>query len=190
MSSHTETIVLFNELAYEDILALAWHPLTTAPEATQLHHLAERNVRLLQACEALEEHGVSDKKPDDDVPHAAEISRLDHKLNLLLELVGQLVATSHSRPPVLAVRLNVLGASWIAGDTTPAIGTLGMLELHLRSFLVDPLSLFARVESVYENRHVEIRFEAMSKTVADHMERLIFRHHRRRVAGARQPRRV
>ncbi len=47
----------------------------------------ERNVRLLQALAAIEDHGLSDK-PDDSGP---DLTRLDFKINLLLDLVGQLV---------------------------------------------------------------------------------------------------
>ena len=51
----------------------------------------ERNLRVLQACDALEEHGQIEKS-DDESPHSADLMRLDFKLNLLLDLAGQLLA--------------------------------------------------------------------------------------------------
>ena len=66
---------------------------------------------MLQACDALEEHGKTEK-PDDESPHSADIMRLDFKLNLLLDLVGQLLAASqpHARP--VPIRFNAMGATW------------------------------------------------------------------------------
>ena len=51
----------------------------------------DRNLRVLQACDALEEHGQTEKS-DDESPHSADLMRLDFKLNLLLDLAGQLLA--------------------------------------------------------------------------------------------------
>ena len=59
-------------------------------------HFAERNLRVLQACDALEEHGQLDKS-DEEAPHSADLRRLDFKLNLLLDLAGQLLAQSQPR---------------------------------------------------------------------------------------------
>ena len=76
--------------------------------------LAERNLRVLQACDALEEHGKTEK-PDDDSPHSADIMRLDFKLNLLLDLVGQLLAASQPRARAAADPLQRHGRELEAG---------------------------------------------------------------------------
>jgi hypothetical protein len=91
-----DTTVLYDKLAYDDLLPVLWRPLDAPVSDVIAQRLAETNLRVLQACDALEEHGKTEK-PDDESPHSADILRLDFKLNLLLDLVGQLIAASQPR---------------------------------------------------------------------------------------------
>ena len=143
-------------------------------------------MRVLQACDALEEFGQLDK-PDDESPHSADLMRLDFKLNLLLDLASQLLAQSQPRVGPLAIRLNAMGASWKA-DSPPKPGEHGILEVGIRDVIVQPLNLPG--ESVAANPgEARVRFTALGEVVADHIEKLVFRRHRRKIAGSRQPRR-
>ena len=61
------------ELPNEDLLPVLWRQETAATTDIQAAHFAERNLRVLQACDALEEFGqVEKKKADDDSPHSAD----------------------------------------------------------------------------------------------------------------------
>jgi hypothetical protein len=185
----SDTIVLFDELAYEDVLALSWveRPSTFTDAAAQRQ--AERNARLLLAHEALDEP-VGAEKGDDDSPHAAEIARLDFKVNLLLDLVGQLVTANMARPVAVPVRINSCGASWQAVELPPSLGAAGHLQVYLSDALAQPLLLPARIVAVADTGLVRARFELLGDLVAEQLERLVFRRHRRRIAGARAPRRA
>ena len=57
----------------------------------------DSNLRVLQALAALEEHGQTEKA-DENSPHDADLVRLDLKMNLILDMVGQLLAASRPRP--------------------------------------------------------------------------------------------
>ncbi len=188
MFEGTDTIVLFDELAYEDVLSVAWRERPTGFSEAAAAKLAERNLRLLQAYEALDETSTGEKA-DETAPHSAEIARLDFKLNLLLDLVGQLVSASHPRPIALPVRFNSLGASWQPADAAPPLGNSGFLQVFLADALVQPLTLPAKVVSVAEDGPVRAHFELLGEAVADQIEKLVFRRHRRKIAGARSPRR-
>jgi hypothetical protein len=148
--------------------------------------LAESNLRVLQACDALEEHGKTEK-PDDESPHSADIMRLDFKLNLLLDLVGQLIAASQPRARPLPIRFNAMGASWKPVEPL-AVGANGILEVTLKELIVQPLQLPAQVVSGAARDESRVRFLALGETVADHIEKLVFRRHRRKIAGSRQQR--
>ena len=106
-----DTIVIFDKLAYEDLLPVRWRPTPQLVDDVTAQHFAERNLRVLQSCDALEEHGQLDKS-DDESPHSADLRRLDFKLNLLLDLAGQLVAASQPRLRPFTIRLNAMGASF------------------------------------------------------------------------------
>ncbi|MEO8314610.1 MAG: hypothetical protein ABI645_07415, partial [Pseudomonadota bacterium] len=87
MYEGVDTVVLQNELAYQDLLPVGWRPLSKAPDLASVTSMADSNVRILQVCAAIEEQGAVEKK-DEKSPHSADIMRLEVKMNLLLDLVG------------------------------------------------------------------------------------------------------
>jgi Atypical PilZ domain, cyclic di-GMP receptor len=182
MFDGSDTVVLYNELAYEEVLPVNWSPLAAAVDATTAAGFSERNVRLLQALAAIEDHGVCDK-PDESTP---DLARLDFKINLLLDLVGQLLVANRPRPVAVPIRFNAHGAVW-RPPLPPAAGP-GIAEIHLRDFLAEPLRLVGTVAKVSPEGEATVCFAPVGEPVAALLERLIFRHHRRQVAGSRQPR--
>lgn len=200
MGEHGDTVILHDELAYADVLPVAFRPLADEPGEDAVAAWSERNLRLLQGCAALEEHAGGEKQ-DDDGPHAADLRRIDLKVNLLLDMVGHLVAASQARPPARPLRFNAHGIVWSLrpGEAAPRGGTPGLVEIHLKPFMVDPLALPGVVAAAEPaaagggrdggGAIVHVRFEALPEMVADHIEKLVFRRHRRQVAGVRQSRR-
>lgn len=181
-----DTIVIYDKIAYEDLLPVRWRAEPAAPTDVQAAHHAERNLRVLQACDALEEHGQLDKKKaDDDSPHSADLMRLDFKLNVLLDLVGQLLAQTQPRPQPTQIRFNAMGATWKTGENLKP-SSHGILEITLRDVIVQPLNLPAEIVTGADAGFARARFLALGETVADHIEKLVFRRHRRKIAGARQ----
>jgi hypothetical protein len=182
-----DTIVMCDKLAYEDMLPVRWRPQSeTVSEVLAAQHLVERNLRVLQACDALEEHGQIEKS-EDESPHSADLMRLDFKLNLLLDLVGQLLAHSQPRAQPVPIRFNAMGATW-KSDETLAPGSHGVLEITLRELIMQPLNLPAEVVPGGVQGETRVRFLWLGETVADHIEKLVFRRHRRKIAGSRQQR--
>ena len=185
MFDGSDTVVLYNELAYEEVLPVNWSALSGNLNSAAAASFTERNVRLLQALAAIEDHGVADK-PDESAP---DLTRLDYKINLLLDLVGQLVVANRPRPAAVPIRFNSQGAVWQAAAPLPAAGSQGLAEIHLRDFLAEPLRLAGTLTAVSAQGEVSVRFAPVGEALSDLLERLIFRHHRRQVAGIRQPRR-
>ncbi|HKE94574.1 MAG TPA: PilZ domain-containing protein [Povalibacter sp.] len=184
-----DTIVLYEELAYEDVVPVAWRPLPEPFNPAVVGSYADRNLRTLQALAALEEHGQSEK-PDENSPHAADIARLDMKVNLLLDMMGQLLVASQPRPRPTSIRFNALGAVWQGIAPYPALGNQGVLEVYLRDCIADPLRLVGRIASIGPDGRIKARFVPPGEHIADLMEKLAFRKHRRQVAGAKQPRKL
>jgi hypothetical protein len=179
-----DTIVMFDKIAYEDLLPVRWRPLSEPVSDLQAQQFAERNLRVLQACDALEEQGRIEKA-DDQSPHSADLLRMDLKLNLLLDVVGQLLSASQQRTQPVAVRFNAMGANFAWPQPLP-VGAHGILEVTLRDIVVQPLNLPAEVVNGAAAGQVRVRFVSLGETVADHIEKLVFRRHRRKIAGARQ----
>jgi hypothetical protein len=189
MYDGNDTIVMFDKLAYQDLLPVRWVPHPKMIDDITAQHLAERNVRVLQACDALEEYGQTEKG-DDESPHSADLMRLDFKLNLLLDLAGQLLAQSATRLQPVPIRLNSLGASWQSAEPPPLPGAHGILEVVIRDIVVQPLNLPAEAVLTEKPGEARVRFTSLGEVVADHIEKLVFRRHRRKIADARRPRRT
>lgn len=189
MSDQVDTIILHQELAYADSLPMRVLPLAEPVSPHTLTAWTDRNLRLLQACAALEEHGQAETN-DDAAPWSAEMQRIDLKVNLLLDMVGVLVANIQSRPPARPLRFNAQGLLWeISGDKISPEGTLIQIEIYLRDSIIHPLVLTGTMESTGIETLASARIDELPGSVADHIKKLVFRRHRRQIAGARATRR-
>jgi hypothetical protein len=65
---------------------------------------------------------------------------------------------------------------------------VGLVHLHVSRYFPQALVLPGRIAGVHgddEGRWVRFEFEGLSPAIVDLLERMIFRHHRRLVAGSR-----
>ena len=184
MFDGADTVVLYEELAFQGVLPVLWRASQGTLDADTSASLADRNQQVLQAWDALEEHGPIEK-PDENSPYAADLMRLERKMNLLLDLVGQILATNRPRPAPAAVRFNALGAVWRGAPPLPETGAQGTLEVYLHECLAQPLRLPGRVTNVTPDGNVKARFLPLGESVADLIEKMAFRRHRRQIAGTR-----
>jgi hypothetical protein len=182
-----DTVVLHNELACQDHLPVLFRGLSRPPPIAETAALTERNIRTLQVCAMLEEQGALEKSEEKSL-HSADMLRLEAKLNLVLDLLGQVLAAQTPRPAPVPIRFNALGATWMS-QKPPRPGELGLLEIYLRDSLPQPLVLLANVTSVSTDGQVKATFAPPGEVTADLLEKLAFRRHRRQIAGVRQPRR-
>jgi hypothetical protein len=171
-----EQRVSCDESLHVDSEATPW------PDA-QAHQarLAERNLNTLSAIAALEERYA---ETDDDSPLMLEIQRMDAKLTALVDIVNHLLVPASVLPPRHALRFNAIGAV-LPAALVPA-GDALIVRLRFDVCRSLPLELAARVERRLDNGHVFVVFAAPGDVLGDAIERLVFRHHRRKVAETRQ----
>lgn len=176
-------------IAYEGDLPFAWTPLPQPPGEAELARLHESNLTVLGVAAARDERHRAENAEDGVPP--PELAWIDAKLNLLLELVGTLLARERALPPARAVRLNAYGVAWEDAAAAPAPGTHGIVALHLDACPAVPLRLPGRIAALVPGdlRRV-VLFRELPAPLQEAIERLVFRDHRRRVAGARQAARV
>jgi hypothetical protein len=186
MYEGADTVILYEELAFSDVVPLAWHPLKKPLELEEQGQLADRNLRMLLAYTALEEHGQVEKA-DDNSPHAADILRLDMKMNLLLDLVGRLLLVSQPRPKASHIKFNAMGALVRLDVPALELGDEGILDIYLKDFLVEPLRLIGRIAHTAPDGRYKIKFTHPGEAIANLIEKLTFRRHRRQIADAKKP---
>lgn len=185
MNDSVDTVVLYNELAYHDVLPIQWRSREQPLSRFELTGLEESNVVLLQACVAMQEQQARDHG-EEAGPLANELARLDFKLNLVLQLLGKLVSRERM-PAATSITFNAHGASWTAIGAPPAAGSTGVLRIYLHESLPQPLELPGTI-SAAEGALVRAQFEDLPDTVAELIQRLAFLCHRRDVADARKSR--
>jgi hypothetical protein len=185
MYEGADTVVLYDELAYQDVLPVQWKPLPRPPDRFELIGMDEANTLLLQACIAVEEHPARDKNEDLE-PLAGELARLDFKINLVLQLLSKLVTQEPIAAPT-PIQFNALGASWDCPGPMPVVGDKGVLRIQLRSSLPQPLELPAEVSTV-TGPAVRFMIPELSEGNAELIQKLAFLRHRRHIADARKAR--
>jgi len=173
-------------LIYEETLPVVWTPGPLA-DGLALARLNAENHQLLGAEASLDEVRVHDALKDESPALVHELQRLEYKVNILLRLTAELSLRNSGMPAPQRVRLTSRALEWF-GDQTPAAGSTGQIAVYINSALPQPVKIPGTVaaERSQDNERVaQIRFNGLSDAVVEQLDKLIFRHHRRLVAGAR-----
>ncbi len=182
MTAHDHSAApLIGAPSYEAALKLAWTPLSAAVGGLPRERYNDDNLRVLAAVAVLDETRAP-AASDEASALDAEIGRLNQKLNLVIDLLGFLVAQQSSVEAPSRVRLSWQGAVFIGQQP---LGESGLLSLHLHRGVPQPFVWPARISHVDgEDRHA--RFEPFGDALQTALERHVFLHHRREVAGTRR----
>ncbi len=178
----------FDGLSYLESLPFAFRPIAVPPDTAESARMNAEGVQVLMADASLEDiHRGPDPK-DDDGPSAADLQRIEFKLNVLLQLVAGLLARSGDQPPPVPVRLFGDGLEYQATGPVPATGAAGIAHVYISRGFPKALELPGKVVGSRQAdgvTWVRVEFVGVGPQVTDLLERLIFRHHRRQVAEAR-----
>jgi hypothetical protein len=173
-------------LIFEEALPVVW---TAGPlaEGLALARMNADNHQLLAAEASLDEVRVHEALKDESPALVQELQRLEYKVNILLRLTAELALRNNGLPPPQRVRLTSRALEWF-GDQRPVVGSTGLLAVYINSALPQPIKIPCVVvgERTQEDAcAVQMRYSGMSDAVVEQIDKLIFRHHRRLVAGAR-----
>ncbi len=168
-------------LAHADRLVLVWRPSPELPDALALAECNRAAAALLGLVSGLEEQTPPLDEPSELI---AYLHRLDHKLDLLLDLFARLVSRELALPEPVSVRLGARGVVW--QPTSPSPTGPVWVSLYLRSSLPTALELPAILQALPDG-NVLAEFYGLDRAVIDGLERFVFRRHRRAVAQAKRP---
>jgi hypothetical protein len=173
-------------LIFEESLPVVFTPGVLA-EGLLLARLNADNHQLLGAESSLDEVRVHEALKDESPALLHELQRLEYKVNILLRLTAELALRSSGLPPPERVRMSPRALEWF-GEHPLKPDTAGLLSVYINSALPQPLkipSIVVGQRSVDGGSATQLRFVGLSDAVVDMLEKLIFRHHRRLVAGAK-----
>ena len=175
-------------LVFVGRLPLAWRELPDPPDAIESRELERGNLTILHTLFALDIHAGDSGEDPANLVNATELKRLDFKIGLLLELVGQLYARQQAIPPERTLALTVNGLSWQA-DSVPSASRLLRLELYCNLSYPRPLILDAQITETIPNPggwRIQTSFHDLSESLQEALERYIFLQHRRAIANSRR----
>ncbi len=176
-----QTWAAFSErMAYEGELHIAVEPLDMRSPALAGYN--DRNLYVLRALASLDERRP-ENGGEEDSPLMQELLRMDSKINVLMEVVNRLLIPPGQLPAREEIRFNALGVV-LPQALLPASERL-LVRLHFEACRVLPLELPGRVERQLDDQKVFVAFTDCSEMVAEGLERVVFRHHRRKVAESR-----
>lgn len=181
-----EALQNFEGVALHERLGLSWQP-AMLDNAIELDHLNQETARVLQAMAVFEEAPRELNADPGQAGH--ELQHLEAKVDVLLSLVGTLLAERRSTVAEHSLVLRAGSVEW-AGPATAGLeaGDTGHMLIYANPMLPLPLRLAARVVGTTDRngtRWLLTRFEHQSTAVENGMEKLIFRRHRRQVALSR-----
>jgi len=176
--------VVEDALSYQGAFSLSWDVLSEMPDVAVLDRYNEDNLRVLAAVALLDEQRTAGAIGDDVGGLEGDVARLHLKMNLLVDLLAFLVRQQVQAQPVRPVRLSWRGAAWRdAGESLP-VG-LGLISLYLHPSVPQPFRWPARLTQGAAGEWCAC-FEPLREACQTALERHVFLHHRRAIAGQRK----
>lgn len=175
-------------LSFTDNISVSWSPVDLAPDDAQLAKVNESNETFLRAVSALGSLGSESFEEDQAV--SAEIARLDMKVDMLLDLVSQLIYAQLEIPPRTQVTISSEELQWNTNDFPPP-GEQVFMQVYVQHGTPKPLCFYGQIISTAQDHDVgiaKVNYVGLSDSARRWLEKLIFRHHRREIAYARQKR--
>jgi hypothetical protein len=175
-------------LIYEESLPLGFTVVERLPADWVIEDINNSNESFLSHCASLEEHHCAKQDIDDSMIELYhELTRLDLKMNLLLEFVAQVLNRKLTLPNRVDMRLGPQGLEWRCSRPPPR-DSIVKLDLFLFPRYPRSIVLFGSVVNVNakdDPSAVTVAFRGLSESVQDWIEKIIFRYHRRSVANRR-----
>ncbi len=173
-------------LCYQDLIPVQWELLERPLDEAQRQRQQHDNALLLQGLLMVDEQPVIEH--DEELSALSqELQRIDHKLNLVLELLSQTLRSWRNLPDPVAVRITSGGVQWESGEELPE-GAAILLKLYMSPVFPNPFIVGGTVQPTHtegERSWSTVRFGPLDAQVLELLEKVVFRQHRRQIARQR-----
>lgn len=174
-------------LVYEDLVPMHWRKAEKEIQPAQLIRINESNEEILRFISVLDDYRM-ESTGDGRGSSTADISRIEHKMDLILDLVSQILIHHVEIPVPVPIRMSATGIQWRCEECLE-IGQDVLMDIYFYHHYPRPITLPGKVQHIEkegDGYSTWILFEDMSDMVRQWLDKLIFRHHRRGIAYARQ----
>jgi len=166
---------MHGHILLERTLPLSWTVLETAAQVSS----PENNHIVFNLLDTLEEPALHKS----DAENATDLLRIEAKLNVVMQLLGQMLQSRQPTLPAVTLRFTSDSLAWQIEQALP-VGSLIQVSLYPENSIPLAISFVARVLGVTE-RWMEVDMHGLSEEEQTIWSRWVFRQHRRQVAQAR-----
>lgn len=180
---------LGDALTYEDYLPVDLRQVGEIPDPLRLNGLNSETEEALHSILLLERQHTELSEDESD-RLTGELSYIDFKLNILLDLIVKVYANQLKIPPDMHTFLSSTGLR--CETRFPAdIGDKYYADIYLSRRFPRPVIFYGSVIKVErpvgrDTVLIELKFEQMSQTVSNLLDRFIFLKHRRMIASSKR----
>jgi len=174
-------------LVYEDLVPMRWRMAGEEIKTSQLIRINESNEEIMRFISVLDDYRL-ESPGDSRGPNTSDITRIEHKMNLILDLVSQILVHHVDLPRAVPITMSASGIQWECDEPLDP-GQYIFLDIYFYQNYPRPIVLAGKVQSVDNSDTgyaTMVSFDYISDTVRQWLDKLIFRHHRRGIAYARQ----
>lgn len=175
-------MTIINEaLLFEGKVPLQVNVQDSLPHEYEAFQVNRSNENLMKSCLLISD---PHEHHDEHSELAQAFIRQEMKLNLIFELLNELISSTQQLPPMCNIRLSTEELHFDQDSTETSSlepGKVVEVLLYFMNEIPKPLRFFGTV-SQCENGNCTIEFSGISQSVADLLEKLIFRYHRRKIA--------
>ncbi|HHI93305.1 MAG TPA: hypothetical protein ENK04_07315 [Gammaproteobacteria bacterium] len=186
---HTESAnSLLEGITFNDYLPMDWEVLPGFPSEGEQYRHHRANEELLQNLLLKDEASAQEGDEVDVTSGHEQFKRLETRLDLLLSLVTEMMASNVSLPMRYAVTLGTRGLCVQTGGEVITCFKKEMLlkvQLYLDPHFPRPLALYTRLVDV-QAQSFTVSFYPLEERLQDQLDKYIFRQHRRAIALARR----
>jgi len=174
-------------LVYEDIVPMRWKEVGKEIPVSQLVRIHESNEEILRFISVLDEYR-SESPSEAYGAGPGDLTRIEYKMNLILDLVSRILVHHVDMPRMIPVRMSGTGILWKCDEPLNP-GQYVLLDIYFYQKYPRPIVLPGKVQSVEKTGNeydTWVSFEYINDTVRRWLDKLIFRQHRRGIAYARR----
>ncbi len=176
-------------VVYEDRLPLTWRWAELPSTRREREHQDESNLAVMNVVLSLGEKSVIDGG-EESAPWMQEMARIESKLDLVLALLGDVLARDQNLPVPMPIPVCLTGSgiTWCT-DNSLQVDDPVELTLYLLPGVPRPVILHGIVQEVEPEAtgyRIQAAFTDMQPLFQDNLDKLVFRWHRRHIAEVRR----
>jgi hypothetical protein len=172
-----------DRITWEGAIRVECETLDAPLDPVRQARMEEQDADVLATLNMLGERGGGEPAEDEAVSSA--LTRIDAKLDLLLEMFNRHLLGHVQMPPRRTVRFNARGIV-IRDWTAPQPDTAVLVRIYFDTCVGMPLELPGRAAIAPRDAGGFVAFDELDEGIRQSIEHLVFRQHRRQLAEARR----